>query len=219
MSDRTVMVDLDDTLIDFTNMFLQRAKKLFYESHRDYIVSNNLSYDVSSNWLTRDDIFNYDYRIVFEQYYEKQFGFDKETGRKDCEAFLNACFDDITFYNYVLLTPEFYKVLDYIKVKQDEGYKIILNTKLNSLTMVKSKTNMLESLKLDKCFDEIIFDVECRIGHSEKPHHYDIMIDDSPKNITNYLNKNEKGIVMMPLREWNKHLLNDLSYKTRITII
>ena len=109
--------------------------------------------------------------------------------------------------------------MDYIKVKQDEGYKIILNTKLNSLTMVKSKTNMLESLKLDTSFDEIIFDVECTIGHSEKPTHYDVMIDDSPKNITNYLNKNEKGIVMMPLREWNKHLLSDLSYKTRITII
>lgn len=219
MSDRTVMVDLDDTLIDFTNMFLQRAKKLFYESHNDYIISNHLSDDVSSNWLTRDDIFNYDYRIVFEEYYKKQFDLDKEIGRKDCEAFLNICFDDITFYNYVLLTPEFDKIMDYIKEKQKEGYKIILNTKVNSLTMVKSKTNMLESLKLDTSFDEIIFDVECTIGHSEKPTHYDVMIDDSPKNITNYLNKNEKGIVMMPLRKWNKHLLNDLSYKTCITII
>ena len=219
MTDKTIMIDLDDTLIDFTNMFLQRAKNLFYEGHRNYIISNNLSDEISSNWLTRDDIFNYDYRIVFEQFYENQFGFEKETGRKDCELMLNACFSDINFYNYVILTPEFYRIMDYIKDKREEGYKIILNTKVNSLTMVKSKVNMLESLKLDASFDEIIFDVECTIGHSEKPTHYDVMIDDSPKNIINYLNQNKKGIVMMPLRRWNKHLLEDLTYKSRITII
>ena len=219
MADKTIMIDLDDTLIDFTSMFLYKAKNLFYEGHRDYIVSNNLSDEVSNNWLTRDDIFNYDYRIVFEQYYEKQFGFEKETGRKDCELMLNACFSDINFYNCVILTPEFYRIMDYIKDKQKEGYKIILNTKVNSLTMVKSKVNMLESLKIDSSFDEIIFDVECTIGHSEKPTHYDVMIDDSPKNIINYLNQNKKGIVLMPLRRWNKYLLEDLTYKSRITII
>ena len=219
MADKTIMVDLDDTLIDFTNMFLQRAKNLFYEGHRNYIISNNLSDEISSNWLTRDDIFNYDYRIVFEQFYEKQFGFEKETGRKDCELMLNTCFSDINFYNCIIFTPEFYRIMDYIKDKQKEGYKIVLNTKVNSLTMVKSKVNMLESLKLDASFDEIIFDVECTIGHSEKPTHYDVMIDDSPKNIINYLNQNKKGIVMMPLRRWNKHLLEDLTYKSRITII
>ena len=78
------MVDLDDTLIDFTSMFLQRAKILFYERYRDYIVNNNIADEVSSNWLTRDDIFNYDYRIVFEQYYENQFNLDGELGKLFC---------------------------------------------------------------------------------------------------------------------------------------
>ena len=129
---------------------------------------------------------------------------------------MNICFADISFYNYVNLTPEFYKVIDYIKVKQYEGYKVILNTKVNSLTMVKSKTNMLESLKLDSCFDEIIFDVEFGIGHSEKPTHYDIMIDDSPKNIINYIEKNKKGTVLMPLREWNKYLVTQFVDNIRV---
>ena len=75
---------------------------------------------------------------------------------------------------------------------------------------------MLESLKLDSCFDEIIFDVEFGIGHSEKPTHYDIMIDDSPKNIINYIEKNKKGTVLMPLREWNKYLVTQFVDNIRV---
>ena len=219
MTDRTVMVDFDDCLVDFTSAFLQKAKILFYNGHKDYIVSNNLSEEISSNWLTIDDIFNYDYRLVFEKFYENQFGFEKSTGHKDCEAFLHACFSDVTFYDKVYFTKEYLKIIDLITNYKKQGYKIILNTKVNSMTMVQSKVDMINHHKLADYFNEIIFDVEFGIGHSEKPTHYDVMIDDSPKNIINYLNQNKKGIILMPLRRWNKYLLEDLTYKSRITII
>lgn len=44
------------------------------------------------------------------------------------------------------------------------------------------------------------------MNHTPKPTYYDVMIDDSPFNIENYLENNKNGIVYMPLKPFNNHL-------------
>lgn len=211
MANKTVMVDFDDCLVDFTQMFLDRANKWLCEDFKklkDY-----------GKVITKKDIFDYDYRVVFGRYFE-DYHLSYELGRMVCEKYLKKCFDDETFYNNFIPTPEMTEIFSMIADFKVKDYRIILNTKVNSLKMVKSKTNLIEKHQFDSFFDEIIFDVECQIGHTEKPTHYKIMFDDSPKNITNYLTKNKTGTVYMPVREWNKHLLqSDLpQYRRLITI-
>jgi 5'(3')-deoxyribonucleotidase len=219
MSDRTVMIDFDDCLVDFTQSFLDRANKWI---KRNYYIRD----DSPIKSLTKDDIFDYDYRIDFIKYYTDNKLGSGEIARIDCEELLKRCFSDVTFYDNIMWCSEAKQIFDMIQLYKDKGYKIILNTKVNSLTMVSSKVNFMERTLLPVNFDEIIFDVEYGIGHSEKPIHYDVMIDDSPKNIINYLNKNETGIVYMPVRKWNSYLLmkgidrlKPLTYETRCSVI
>jgi hypothetical protein len=78
--------------------------------------------------------------------------------------------------------------------------------------MIVSKTNFIKQCQKEQIldfsiFDKILFELETD-NYPKDTRMYDVIIDDSPKNIEYYLNNNKDGKVYMPLKPFNKHLHN-----------
>lgn len=189
---KSLMIDLDDTLVSFTDMFVHKANKL---------ISREILY--RHERLNVSDFTTYDLKSGFEKHW-------KNMNPANQTAIYNYCFTEIMkdedLYDDIQLTNDYDKIMDIAQKYKKVGYKIVLNTKVITKEMLMAKSKFIYSnIDLFKHFDNIVLDYET--GKIEpKPYYYDIMIDDSPKNIEYYLEKNKNGIVYIPRRCWNKHL-------------
>lgn len=200
MEKLTVMVDLDDTLVSFSEMFCDAWNR--------YIRTKALYFSDSCITFTADDITEYSFLNSLRAFY-------KNKGIKnamDLEAFIDHFINNILFTNDSLydnpyLTPEYHKIMKMLW-GDFRGYKKILNTKVSSPEMMIAKAKLIKNNKDFEIFNEIIVDMEKGMNHSPKPTHYDIMIDDSPNNIKHYLEMNHNGKVYMPVRKFNEYILD-----------
>lgn len=189
---KTMMVDLDDTIVSFSEMFINRLNS----------IMSSGKFAVENKRFTIEDFQSYEIIDLFKQFNQYQYINYQYMYEQVC----NEVFSDISFYKNPIFTLELPEIRKIICSNLNE-YNIILNTKVSSLEMMMSKANLFKDYLLFNLFDEIIVDYE-KGSHTPKNTHYDIMIDDAPHNIENYLNKNDNGIVFMPLRPWNDHLKN-----------
>lgn len=183
------MVDFDNTLVDFNFMF---KKALSYYYNMDYTVYPILEYDLSkflSRWWSEEEI-----PEIFDQVFHY----------KD-------------FYYPLYLSPYFGNIIDKIKLYRDKGYKIILYSKCPNTLMKEAKTRAIQNISLNKLFDEVILEITDGLHKPLKPTDYQVIIDDSPTVIENYLQKNKRGKVYLPLCSYNEYLTN--KYPDRIQML
>ena len=186
---KTVMVDFDNTLVDFNFMF---KKALSYYYNIDYTVYPILEYDLSkflSRWWNKEEI-----PEIFDQVFHY----------KD-------------FYYPLYLSPYFGNIIDKIKLYRDKGYKVILYSKCPNSLMKEAKTRAIQHVSLNKLFDEMILEITDGLHKPLKPTDYQVIIDDSPSVIENYLQKNKRGKVYLPLCPYNEYLTS--KYSDRIQIL
>lgn len=188
---KQIMVDLDDTLVSFSEMFCDRWNR--------YVRKYNLKFIDTSKPFSINNITEYNILTSLKQFYNNNMILNHY------DRCMEEIFEDETFYNNPYLTPEYYKIFNLLNTtfKNDN---LILNTKVSTYEMMISKINLFKRMDSFNIFNQIILDMEKSWYHTPKPTHYDVMIDDAPHNIENYLEKNPNGIVYMPLREFNKHL-------------
>lgn len=184
---KTVMVDLDDTIVAFSEMFVNRTNSIMssgrFITNERFGIDDFQSYDIIDMFKNKMTNPRVSYKTVYT---------------KICDEI----YADETFYKNPIYTKEslkIFKLLDSFK----ETHNLILNTKISTLEMAVSKSNLFKFDKRFNVFDRIILDLE-KGSHTPKPTDYDIMIDDSPYNIEEYLDKNKTGKIYMPLRPWNK---------------
>ena len=183
------MIDFDNTLVDFNFMF---KKALSYYYNINYTVYPILEYDLSkflSRWWSEKEI-----PEVFEQVFHY----------KD-------------FYYPLYLSPMFADIIDKIKLYRDKGYKIILYSKCPNILMKEAKTRAIQDTMLGEKFDEIILEIAGDLQQPLKPTDYQVIIDDSPSVIENYLQKNKRGKVYLPLWPYNEYLTS--KYSDRIQVL
>jgi FMN phosphatase YigB (HAD superfamily) len=196
----TVMVDLDDTLVSFSEMFCD-AWNRYIRTRAQYFSGANTTFTIN-------DITEYSFLNSLHNFYKN----NKITGREYLDSFVDHFLNEILFVNESLydnpyLTPEYHKIMK-ILWNDFKGYKKILHTKVSSPEMMIAKAKLFKANKDFQIFDEIILDME-RGEHSPKPYNYDVMVDDAPHNIEYYLENNKKGLVYMPVRPWNEKYKNN----------
>lgn len=189
-----ILVDFDDTLISFSEMFCDRW---------NILISQNRFNSFKEYKITLDDITDYNLLTSLRRFYSS-----KGISTDILQSLFSECIEyiknDEHFYDNPYLTPEYFKIFDFLQ-RQSESTKITLHTKVLSLQMIQSKINYIKGNKDFKIFDEIIFQYEKNL-QEPKNYNYDIMIDDAPNNIKHFLEYNLDGKVWMPLRSFNKHL-------------
>lgn len=193
---KTIMVDLDDTLVSFSEMFCDTWNR--------YIRTNARYFTGANHTFTIDDVCEYDFLKSLKKFYENK----GVKGLYSIDDFYEHCmyniiFIDDTFYDNPYLTPEFHKIFNML-MKNYKDYKKILHTKISTPEMMIAKAKLFKSNKQFDIFDEIIVDMEKGMNHTPKPFNYDVMVDDAPHNIDYYLKNNPSGIVYMPLRKYNE---------------
>lgn len=181
---KKIMVDLDDTIVAFSEMFVNKCNSLvskYYDIHKR---------------LKIEDITDYSFMNGFLEVFD-------ELSQVEYSRILQEIFSDVTLYQNSIYTRESHTIFNMLERCKRQGYKLILNTKVSTYAMIESKTSLFRADKRFEMFDEIILDME-RGEHSPKSFEYDYMVDDAPHNIEYYLNNNPQGIVYMPLRPWNE---------------
>lgn len=181
---KRVMVDFDNTLVDFTGMFFKYIKDEF-----DIDINKNENRD-------------YDLSIIL-----KEKGIDDEIIKK----IFDKLWKERNFYQkYLEFLDTYIKTLTIVKRLKEKGYVPTLITKVPSLEMAISKIKFFRSWKYKDLFDDIRTEMVAgkNIVKSTKGTDYNIIIDDSPYIVENYCENNEKGIVYMPVTSYNSFLLS-----------
>ena len=188
---KEIMVDLDNTLVNFTQMMFNYVEEKF-------------GYHFEENEL--DD---YDFSKLF---------YRKGCSKEEIYNFFNNLYKEENLYtDHIIYTDEYNTIIDIIDDMRSKGYKIVCHTKVSSEEMKKSKELMFDSL-FENVSDEINIEfIEGKkVIYTTKDNHYDYIIDDSPYIIEDYLQNNKIGKVLMPVRTYNKFLLDKHEYKERI---
>ena len=191
---KEIMVDLDNTLVNFTQMMFT-------------FLEENFGYHFEENEL--DD---YDFSKLF---------YRKGCSKEEIYNFFNSLYKTENLYtDHIIYTKEYNNIINIINDMRTKGYKIVCHTKVSSKEMKKSKELMFSSL-FENVFDEINIEfIEGKkVIYTTKDNHYDYIIDDSPYIIEDYLQNNKIGKVLMPLRTYNKFLLEKNEYKGRIILL
>lgn len=201
---KTIMVDLDDTIVSFSEMFCDRWNQ--------WVTLNHVNYLDSSLRLRLEDITEYNFTDSIYKFYKKDYiNTDYQCIFFIVDKFMNELFLDTSLYNYPYLTKDCKKIFNML-YNDFKDYHKVLHTKNSTLEMIVSKTNFIKQCQKEQILDFSIFDkilFELETDHYPKDTRlYDVIIDDSPKNIEYYLNNNKDGIVYMPLKPFNKHLHN-----------
>lgn len=190
---KTMMVDLDDVIISYSEMFVNKCNRIM-----EYVYNESEKMDIT-------DVIEYDFYKAFEKRFP--------TMCKEYENVLETVLKDSSLYITPIYTKESKNVFDLVDMYKNKGYKIILHTKVSTLEMINSKCSLFKHDPRFNIFDEIILDWE-RGLHSPKPTHYDVIVDDSPYNIQHYLDNNPNGKVYMTLRPWNEKYVDN-----KVTVI
>jgi len=189
---KKIMVDLDDTLVSYSEMFINRANTVIgsYQEYPDII-------------LKHEDIEDYDFEVLFN----RKIPNDKiwYTPKTLLKKVIESVYTDESFYLNPIWTKEcktiFKMIMDW---RINEDVHIELNTKVSTPEMIVAKSRLFKKDPRFNYFDNIIIDLDKGWIHKSKRTDYDIMIDDSPTIIRNYLENNPNGKVIMPLRKWNE---------------
>ena len=192
---REIMIDLDNTLVNFTQMLFNHIEEKF-------------GYHFEEN-----DVVDYDFSVLFCKH---------GCSREEIYKFFESIYSDETLYTKQLVLSKYFdKILEYIKIWKDLDYKIVCHTKVSSDQMRKSKEEMFDRLLFKNVFDNIIIEYiqGKKVIFSTKDSHYDIIVDDSPYIIEDYLKNNKEGKVYLPVTEYNKFLLDKEEYKDRILML
>lgn len=181
---KRVMVDFDNTLVDFTGMFFKYIKDEF---NIDIDKNENQDYDLSVI-LREKDVDDETIRKIFDKLWKERNFYQK----------------------YAEFLDTYIKTLKIVKKLKEKGYISTLHTKVPSLEMAISKIKFFRSWKYKNLFDDIRTEmvVGKNIVKSTKDIDYNIIIDDSPYIVENYCKNNEKGIVYMPVTSYNSFLLS-----------
>lgn len=201
---KTVMVDLDDTIVSFSEMFCDRWNQ--------WVTLNHVNYLDPSLRLRLENITQYNYTdCIYDFYKVKDTLMEYQFISCIVDKFMNELFLDISLYEHPYLTEECNKIFELLRTDFKNYYKV-LHTKNSTLEMIVSKTNFIKQCQkyhlnvVDfSIFDNIIFELETN-NYPKDTRIYDVIIDDSPKNIEYFLNINKDGKVYMPLKPFNKHL-------------
>jgi hypothetical protein len=198
------MVDLDDTIVSFSEMFCDRWNQWVTLTHGNYL-------DPSLR-LRLEDITKYNYTDCIYEFYKKHdASIDYRFVSFFVDRFMNELFLDISLYNHPYLAKDCEKIFNLLN-NDFKDYHKVLHTKNSTLEMIVSKTNFIKQCQKEQILDFSIFDrilLELETDNYPKDTRmYDVIIDDSPKNIEYYLNNNKDGKVYMPLKPFNKHLHN-----------
>ena len=201
---KRILLDIDDTLVSFSDMFCERWNR--------YVSSLNNDYKKFK--VSIDDITEYDLMTSLNNFY-----LSKNISTITLRPYFLNCMqqicDDRDFYKNPYYTLEYERIIKYLS-NLKEDCKIVLYTKVLSYDMIISKCNFLNENKvLNSLIDEVIFQYE-KNKQEPKSYNYDIIIDDAPHNIKYFLENNPNGKVLMPLRQFNKHCLE---WSKRIEII
>lgn len=203
---KTIMVDLDDTIVSFTEMFCDRWNQW---------ISLNRCLSINPNLRLRlENIITYNYTdCIYEFYKEKDTLAEYQHISSIVDKFMNELFLDASLYERPYLTADCEKIFNILKNEYHDYHKI-LHTKNSTLEMIISKSNFIKQSQrynidvIDfSIFDKIIFELETD-NYPKDTRMYDVIIDDSPINIDYFLNNNKDGKVYMPLKPFNKHLHN-----------
>jgi hypothetical protein len=203
---KTIMVDLDDTIVSFSEMFCDKWNQWVTLNHGNYLDS--------SLRLRLENITQYNYTdCIYEFYKKKDTLMEYQCISCIVDKFMDELFLDTTLYNHAYISKDCEKIFDLLENKYHDYIKV-LHTKNSTLEMIVSKTNFIKQCQkyhlnvIDfSVFDKILFELETD-NYPKDTRMYDVIIDDSPKNIEYYLNNNKDGKVYMPLKPFNKHLHN-----------
>lgn len=183
-NNKCIMVDLDNTLVNFTGMFF------------DYI-KDNFGYDFDDKELK-----TYDFVPFF-----KLKGLNDDEIRK----FFVKLYNEPHFYiDYLKLSDEYFNIMLLLDFYRKSGYVVELHTKCSTDVMIESKVELLKNKIGCDHFDILTLELikGKEIINSTKKTHYDVIIDDSPSVVEFYLKENENGVVYLPFRNYNAYLLN-----------
>lgn len=183
IKNKTIMVDIDGTLVDFVTMFFNKINDYF-----------NIQ-------INPKDCINYNFDTSF-----LQMGISETLYKQ----FYNIWDNDNDFYKLPIYTNDFSNIISFIKEQRKLGYKIILNSKCPTNLMLESKKKFIKKENLYKLFDEIIYDSNV---HNPKPYTYDIIIEDNPLYIEKYIKNNSDGKVWIVEQPYNQYLLTQYSTK------
>lgn len=178
--DKTIMVDIDGTLIDFVTMFFDKI------------------YDYFGIKLNPKDCIDYNFNVSF-----KKMGIPEEV-YKNFYKIWNTYVEYNGFYAIPVFTNDYFNIMQFLKKYKEQDYKIILNSKCPTEVMLNSKKNFIEKELPDNIFDEIIYDQNLL---NYKPFNYDIIVEDNPFYIEEYIKRNPKGKVWLVEQPYNTYLL------------
>ena len=150
---KKIMVDLDDTIVAFSEMFVNKCNSLvskYYDIHKR---------------LKIEDITDYSFMNGFLEVFD-------ELSQVEYSRILQEIFSDVTLYQNSIYTRESHTIFNMLERCKRQGYKLILNTKVSTYAMIESKTSLFRADKRFEMFDEIILDME-RGEHSPKSFEYD----------------------------------------------
>lgn len=181
IKDKTIMVDVDGTLIDFVTMFFDKI------------------YDYFGIKLNPEDCVDYNFNVFF-----KKMGIPEEV-YKNFYKIWNTYVEYNGFYAIPVFTNEYFNIMQFLKKYKEQGYKIILNSKCPTEVMLNSKKKFIEKELPDNIFDEIIYDQNL-LNH--KPFNYDIIVENNPFYIEEYIKRNPKGKVWLVEQPYNTYLLS-----------
>lgn len=201
---KTIMVDFDDTIVSLSEMFCDRWNQWVTLNHDDYL-------DTTLR-LRLENITQYNYTdSIYEFYKKKDTLMEYQYISSIVDKFMDKIFFDTTFYDNSYLANDCNKIFELLRTDFKDYYKV-LHTKNASMNMIISKSNFIKKCQEEKIvdfsiFDKILFELEMN-DNPKDTNMYDVIIDDSPKNIEYFLNNNKDGKVYMPLKPFNKHLHN-----------
>jgi len=183
---KKVLLDYDNTICDFTRMFVNKW--------------NSLGGEFSKHKLNYDDVSEYSLlNFLMKEGYSK----DKSMELLNKFWKVNNLYQD----GYVD-APHRNNVMALLKkLKKEDDVYIELNSICNSFSMSSSKLGRIKrDDELISLLNNIVIHTSTTEWKPEKPYNYDIVIEDEPTYILKYLGKNKSGKVYMPVWSYNEHL-------------
>lgn len=192
-----LLLDYDNTICNFSQMMCNKWNKIPYEEYKThpFNLGDVTEYSLHKCLLNK----GYDSKIV--DYLINSFWFTKNIYQEEyVDMFCRET------------------ILKIVKEFSSLGYEIILHTMCCSKEMAESKLKKLyEDYDLLKYISEIKLDLLVDKKDYIKDTNYDVVIDDNPIFIKEYLEKNQTGIVFVP--KWIYNNVSGINDNKRVTMV
>lgn len=175
------MIDFDNTIVNLNKQVIDYINKRFNKNITtddidDYVLNNVFS----DNGLSGNEVYN-----VLEDIFTH---------------------DDI-YYN-IKKMENYDNILNIVMFFKNYGLRVILNSHCMNSGLMCYKLNFLKENmpELYNLIDSFLFSKPENGIWKDKDYHYDVVIEDNPDYIKNYLEKNTSGIVIKQDWKYNNHL-------------